>query len=95
MNRRDLLGLAVVSLIKGAFSSNDAHAAAAVVDQQGQTGSSSGTPEPPGAGAWGDMLETVVVTATPLSLKKRDASYSVVVADAEEIQDANPKSTRI
>jgi hypothetical protein len=93
MNRRDLLGLTVVSLIKAALSSDDAHAAAAVVDQQGQTGSSSGTPEPPEAGAAGDMLETVVVTATPLSLKKRDASYSVMVADAEEIKEANPKST--
>ena len=93
MNRRDLLGLTVVSLIKAALSSDDAHAAAAVVDQQGQTGSSSGTPEPPEAGAAGDMLETVVVTATPLSLKKRDASYSVMVADAEEIKESNPKST--
>ena len=93
MNRRDLLGLTVVSLIKAALSSDEAHAAAAVVDQQGQTGSSSGTPEPPEAGAAGDMLETVVVTATPLSLKKRDASYSVVVADAEQIKEFNPKST--
>jgi outer membrane receptor protein involved in Fe transport len=93
MNRRDLLGLTVVSLIKAALSPDDAHAAAAVVDQQGQTGSSSGTPEPPETGAGGDMLETIVVTATPLSLKKRDASYSVMVADAEEIKEANPKST--
>ena len=80
-------------MIKAALSSDDAHAAAAVVDQQGQTGSGSGTPEPPEAGAGGDKLETVVVTATPLSLKKRDASYSVMVADAEEIKESNPKST--
>src|SRR5215813_959184 len=93
MNRRDLLGLTVVSLIKAAISSDDAHAATAVVDQQGQTGSSSGTPEPPEAGVGGDILETVIVTATPLSLRKRDASYSVVVADAEQIQEFNSKST--
>src|SRR5262249_54914912 len=93
MNRRDLLGLTVVSLIRAAFSSDDAHAAAAVVDQTGWTGSSNGTPEPPETGAAGDILETVVVTATPISLKKRDASYSVMVADAEEIKEFNPKST--
>lgn len=91
MNRRDLLGLTVVSLIRAALGSDEAHAAA--VDQQGQ--GSSGTAGLPEAGTAGDTqsLETVVVTATPLSLKKRDASYSVVVADAEEIKEANPKST--
>ena len=36
---------------------------------------------------------TVVVTATPLSVKKLDASYSVVVADAYQIKETNPKST--
>ena len=87
------MGLAVVSLIKAALSPHEAHAAAAAVDQQGQ--GSSGTAGLAEAGTAGDTqsLETVVVTATPLSIKKRDASYSVVVADAEEIKESNPKST--
>jgi hypothetical protein len=38
-------------------------------------------------------LETVLVTATPLSVKKLDASYSVVVADLDQIKKSNPKST--
>jgi len=38
-------------------------------------------------------LEAVVVTATPLSVKKLDASYSVVLADAYQIKESNPKST--
>lgn len=38
-------------------------------------------------------LETVVVTATPLSVRKLDASYSVVVADLDQIKKSNPKST--
>lgn len=94
MNGRGLLGLAVVSLIRAALSPDEAHAAAAAaVDQQGQ--SSSGTPELPEAASAGDTqsLETVVVTATPVGIKKLDASYSVVVADTEEIKESNPKST--
>jgi outer membrane cobalamin receptor len=38
-------------------------------------------------------VATVVVTATPLSVKKLDASYSVVVADADQIRLSNPNST--
>src|SRR2546429_4142111 len=38
-------------------------------------------------------LESVVVTATAISVKKLDASYSIVAADAEQIKEANPKST--
>src|SRR5215472_4516811 len=95
MNRRGLLGLTVVSVIRAAFTPDEAHAAAAAVDPQGQTGSSTGTAELGAAATAGDTqsLETVVVTATPLSVTKRDASYSVVVADAEQIKEVNPKST--
>ncbi|MBV6417440.1 MAG: Vitamin B12 transporter BtuB [Steroidobacteraceae bacterium] len=38
-------------------------------------------------------LETVVVTASALGVKKLDASYSIVAADPEMIKEANPKST--
>ena len=40
-----------------------------------------------------EALEAVVVTATPLSVKKLDASYSVVLADMAQIKESNPKST--
>jgi len=39
------------------------------------------------------LLATVVVTASPLSVKKLDASYSVVVADADQIKESLPNST--
>jgi outer membrane receptor protein involved in Fe transport len=95
MKRQSLLRLTVVSLIRTALDLDEAHAAAAAVDQPAQTGSSTGTAGLAEAGTAGDRqsLETVVVTATALSVKKRDASYSVVVADAEEIKESNPKST--
>jgi hypothetical protein len=38
-------------------------------------------------------LDTVVVTASPLSVRKLDASYTVVVANLEQIKQANPTST--
>ena len=95
MNRRNLLGLTVVGLIKAVLTPDAAHAAAPAVDQQGQPGTSSGAAGLAQAGAAADAqsLETVVVTATPVAVKKRDASYSIVVADAEEIKESNPKST--
>src|SRR5690349_25177335 len=38
-------------------------------------------------------IQEVIVTATATSVKKLDASYSVVTADLESIRQANPKST--
>src|SRR5215831_14635013 len=95
MNRRDLLGLTVVGLITAAVSADQADASTVAVDQEGQTGGRRATPAAAEEGASWDTqsLETVVVTATPLGVTKRDASYSVVVADAEQIQEFNPKST--
>jgi hypothetical protein len=58
-----------------------------------------GRPESPGGRREADTardtqsLESVVVTAAPISVKKLDASYSVVVADLDQIRKANPKST--
>jgi len=95
MNRRSLFGLTVVSFIQAALSPDEAQAAAPAVDHQGQAGSSIGTTRGTEESSAGDTqsLETVVVTATPLGVRKRDASYSVVVADAEQIKESNPKST--
>jgi hypothetical protein len=94
MNGRGLFRLALASLVGAAPAPYGAHAGAAV-DQQGQTGGSGAAAEGAVAGSTSDTqsLETVVVTATPLSVKKRDASYSVVAADAEQIRESNPKST--
>jgi hypothetical protein len=95
MNRRRLLRLTVVGLITAAPGAGEAEAAPVAVDQRSQAGGSRATPAAAEQGAPWDTqpLETVVVTATPLHVKKRDASYSVVVADAEQIKEANPKST--
>jgi outer membrane receptor protein involved in Fe transport len=42
----------------------------------------------------GDSLQEVVVTANASQgLKKLDASYNIVAVDAEQIREANPKST--
>ena len=40
----------------------------------------------------GSSMQEVVVTATATSVRKLDASYTVVAADREQIQRANPKS---
>jgi len=40
-----------------------------------------------------NSLEEVVVTASATGVKKLDASYNIVSYDAEQIKDANPKST--
>jgi len=41
----------------------------------------------------GPSMQEVVVTATATSVRKLDASYTIVTADAEQIRRANPKST--
>jgi outer membrane receptor protein involved in Fe transport len=38
-------------------------------------------------------MQEVVVTATATSVRKLDASYTIVTADADQIRRANPKST--
>jgi outer membrane receptor protein involved in Fe transport len=40
-----------------------------------------------------NSIQEVVVTATATSVRKLDASYSVITADLEQIKQANPKST--
>jgi len=40
-----------------------------------------------------EALQEVVVTASAVGVKKLDASYNIVAVDAEQIKQANPKST--
>jgi TonB dependent receptor/TonB-dependent Receptor Plug Domain len=49
----------------------------------------------PGAAASSEAeaLQEVVVTASATGVKKLDASYNIVAVDAEQIKEANPKST--
>jgi outer membrane receptor protein involved in Fe transport len=49
--------------------------------------------QPQEAPTTGPSMQEVVVTATATSVRKLDASYTIVTADAEEIRRANPKST--
>jgi outer membrane receptor protein involved in Fe transport len=49
--------------------------------------------QPEEAGTTGPSMQEVVVTATATSVRKLDASYTIVTADADQIRRANPKST--
>ena len=40
-----------------------------------------------------ESLQEIVVTASAVGVKKLDASYNIVAVDAEQIKEANPKST--
>src|SRR5262245_46316417 len=64
----------------------------ALADPQGQS-SASDAPQDEPAEVGGRSMQEVVVTATATSVKKLDASYSIVTADADAIRQANPKST--
>jgi outer membrane receptor protein involved in Fe transport len=46
----------------------------------------------PAASTTGNTLEEVVVTASAQGVRKLDASYNIVTANLEEIQNANPAS---
>ncbi|MDB6088764.1 MAG: TonB-dependent receptor [Gammaproteobacteria bacterium] len=82
--------LAVIALFAAALTPHGARAA----DPQGQattTSSSAPTAEAPTTSE-NQGLEQVVVTATAVSVKKLDASYSITTVDADQIRAANPKS---
>src|SRR5262245_3184983 len=64
----------------------------AYADPQGQAPAPD-TPQEEPAEIGGRSMQEVVVTATATGVKKLDASYSIVSADAEMIKQANPKST--
>ena len=61
------------------------------------SGQAAGTPAQQSTSSNGQQsksttLETVVVTASAIGVKKLDASYSIVSANREEIRQANPVS---
>ncbi len=68
--------------------------AAAVAGILWGTGGAAYAQEPASAGGEpAEALQEVVVTASATGVKKLDASYNVVAVDAEQIRQANPKST--
>ena len=98
MNHPELVRLALVTAIAAALpqmvwaTGQDASAPAAQADAQ--TTTTPATKRQPSAGLKETKsLQTIVVTANAGGVKKIDASYNVVVADRQQITDANPKST--
>ena len=98
MNHPELVRLALVTAITAALpqmvwaAGQDASAPAAQSDTQ--TNSAPAAKKQPSAGLKDvKSLQAVVVTANAGGVKKIDASYNVVVADRQQITDANPKST--
>ena len=68
--------------------------AAAVAGILWGTGGAAYAQEPvPAGGEPAEALQEVVVTASATGVKKLDASYNIVAVDAEQIKEANPKST--
>jgi len=69
--------------------------AAAVAGILWGTGGTAYAQEPaPAGGEAAEALQEVVVTASAANgVKKLDASYNIVAVDAEQIREANPKST--
>src|SRR5438874_12655203 len=68
--------------------------AAAVAGILWGTGGAAYAQEPaPAGGQAAEALQEVVVTASATGVKKLDASYNIVAVDAEQIKEANPKST--
>ncbi|TLY63094.1 MAG: hypothetical protein E6K52_04475, partial [Gammaproteobacteria bacterium] len=59
----------------------------------GSGGAAYAQDQAPAPTAEGELLQEVVVTASAAAVKKLDASYNIVAVDAEQIKEANPKST--
>ena len=94
MKHPELVKLALATAIAAALP--NVVWAAADPAASGQDGSAPAAAKP--APARADLsnaksLQAVVVTANAGGVKKIDASYNVVVADREQIRNANPKST--
>jgi len=73
-------------------SSNGAEASAASGQAAGSPTAQTTTPNQRSRQEKTQTLQTVVVTATATGVSKLDASYNVVTANREEIQQANPVS---
>jgi outer membrane cobalamin receptor len=98
MNHPELVRLALVTAIATALPqmvwATGQDASAPTAQSDAQTTSAPAAKKQPNA----DLRETkslqaVVVTANAGGVKKIDASYNVVVADRQQITNANPKST--
>ena len=98
MNHPELVRLALVTAIAAALpqmvwaADQGAPAPAPQADTQANTAPA--VKKEPNAGLKETKsLQAVVVTANAGGVRKIDASYNVVVADRQQITDANPKST--
>ena len=67
-------------------------AAAVAAILYGASGATYAADQAATAGSENNALEEIVVTASAQGVKKLDASYNVVSASLEEIQNANPAS---
>lgn len=98
MKHSDLVKLALVTAVAAALPQ-----AVRAADQENTPASSTTTPAPANAPPNAvnkqaqlkdtKSLQTVVVTANAGGVKKIDASYNVVVANRQQIKEANPVST--
>ncbi len=59
----------------------------------GSGGAAFAQEQAPAAAVGGESLQEVVVTASAQGVKKLDASYNIVAANADQIKMANPKSS--
>lgn len=102
MNHPDLIKLALVTAISAALPqmvwaaapAGPANAAQADTQTEAQASTAPASTRAPKAQLKDvKSLQEVVVTANAGGVRKIDASYNVVVADRQQITDANPKST--
>jgi len=96
---RKLIRLALTSAIIAALSPAVWASGSGAGAAAGSAQTTAGTPAPQAAPSnqkqsqsKTQTLQTIVVTATALGVKKIDASYSIVSANREEIRQANPVS---
>jgi outer membrane receptor protein involved in Fe transport len=98
MNHPELVRLALVTAITAALPqmvwATDQGTPAPTAQADAQSSDAAAAKKQPNAGLKETKsLQTVVVTANAGGVKKIDASYNVVVADRQQITEANPKST--
>jgi outer membrane receptor for Fe3+-dicitrate len=98
MKNKKLIRLALTSAIIAALSPVVC-AQTTATDQQSATGNQAGKPSNTSSSATNtngnksvQTLQAVVVTASPIGVKKLDASYNIVTANREQIREANPIS---
>ena len=98
MKNDKLIRLALTSAILAALSPVAWAGSQAAASGQAATGQAAPQAAPANQGqqqskSEATTLQTVVVTASPIGVKKLEASYNIVTANREEIKQANPTST--